>query len=149
MMAACVAAHVGRNVKMMMKNIDVYQPLSEDIIRFINVNFNDRRASYVVNLYSVYFANRIDNNCHENVIRASLFLAKGNLDLLKANLSHGDYRDILIVAEEESGNFGHYFRMTFEDIDELVQEIGKDNIQQINEYDDLPVKFYIHDQYGN
>ena len=124
--------------------MNIYKPLPKDILVFINENFSTAKVDYIVSLCSVYYANRSDNNYYENVIRASLYLSKGDMALLEENLSHGDYRDILLAGEIESGNFGHYFNISFPEIDNLIRQLEQDGIKRINEFDNLPIDFYLN-----
>lgn len=122
--------------------MDIYNPLPKDVLLYINESFSEEIVDYIVSLCSVYYANRRENNYYANVIRAALYLAKGDIASLEDCLSWGDYRDILLAGEDESGNFGHYFRMPFHEIDSLVLMIEQDEVKSIEEFDELPVEFY-------
>ena len=73
-----------------------------------------------------------------SVIRAILYLAKGDIKLFWEWLDTDDWRTILIHAEEKSGNYGHYFNPTFDEIKEITELMQREMEDEIAEIDNLP-----------
>lgn len=119
-----------------------YQTLPPDIIDFIVDKFPVPSCHYAISLCSVLFALRKDIGYTEEVIRSALFLSDGDIAILKREFDSGDYRDILLAAEQKSGNFGHYFRIPFPEVYKLEKTLEEEQLKLIKEFEDLPEEFY-------
>ncbi len=119
-----------------------YRTLPQDIIDFIVDNFPVPSCYAAISLCSVLFALRRDIRYSEDVIRSALFLSSGDLDLLKQEFDYGDYRDILLAAEQKSGNHGHYFRMPFPEVHKLEKILNEEQLKLSQESEELPEEFY-------
>ncbi|MEZ4960917.1 MAG: hypothetical protein R2830_13925 [Saprospiraceae bacterium] len=57
-------------------------------------------------------------------LRSLLFIANGNIEKLKRELSHlRDPRDIVMKAERTSGGLGHWFTIPFDEIELLNEKV--------------------------
>ncbi|WP_421800047.1 hypothetical protein [Haliscomenobacter sp.] len=121
---------------------EAYQALPPDIIDFIVDKFPVPSCHYAISLCSVLFALRKDTGYSEEVIRSALFISDGDIAILKREFDYGDYRDILLAAEQKSGNFGHYFRMPFPEVYKLEKNLEEEQLKLIKEFEDLPEEFY-------
>lgn len=119
-----------------------YRTLPPDIIDFIVDKFPVPSCHYAISLCSVLFALRKDTGYSEEVIRSALFISDGDIAILKREFDYGDYRDILLAAEQKSGNFGHYFRMPFPEVYKLEKALEEEQLKLIKESEDLPEEFY-------
>lgn len=54
---------------------------------------------------------------HDQLARSLLVLSDGNLIELETAISSTDPRDIIMIAEVRSGNPGHYFIPTFDEME--------------------------------
>lgn len=81
----------------------------------------------------------------ESVIRSTIFLSKGKLERFYSWLDTDDWRTILIHADEKSGNYGHYFKLTFDEIEKLNAVMQKELQNSINEQIKLPPNFFEDD----
>lgn len=54
--------------------------------------------------------------------RSLLFLANGNLNLIKQFMNK-DPRDVILIAERKAGSPGHFFNLPFDEIDQFFEKL--------------------------
>lgn len=60
----------------------------------------------------------------DQMARSIIFLAEGNVSMVKDIFErefYGDPRDVIMMAEKKSGNPGHFFMITFDEINNMGQ----------------------------
>jgi len=111
--------------------------LPKDIIQKVLQDFESCDKEYVIKeLESRFSENK--NFWAINVIRAVLYLSNGSLKQFNEWLGTDDSRTILFHAEKKSGDYGHYFKLTFDEIAKLIDITNTELITQIQEQDNLP-----------
>ncbi len=121
-----------------MTNMD----LPKDIVERIKRDFQEENAAFIFD--QVSYGRRMKSIFYtDSCIRAVVYLANGNvLEFCKILLRSCDYRDILMEAEEKSGNTGHYFHVSFDEVEKINLRIQQDLAQRAKEEDSLPGNFH-------
>ena len=111
-----------------MKEID------PDIIEKIHSDFKGIEAEEVKSIMKDIFDNIAVVGASQ-FARSLLFLSDGDLDKLKKDyliMANKDPRDVILAAERKARNPGHYFVIPFSEIEGFLNNIYKE------ETDDLP-----------
>jgi hypothetical protein len=117
-----------------------YLPI--DIQNQVKEDFAGDEVLMAISLLSCKFGDRKDPRWSAYVLRSAVFLAKGNLNRLIAELKSDDIRSVLLQAEEESGGYGHYFHPTFPEIRAIIQKLNQEEDQHLKDQENLPPEFY-------
>ncbi|WP_020534508.1 hypothetical protein [Lewinella cohaerens] len=116
--------------------------LPKDIVERVKRDFQKEEAAFIFDQIS--FGRRVKSIFYtDSCIRAVVYLANGNvLEFCKILLRSYDYRDILMEAEQKSGNTGHYFHVSFDEIEKINLRIQQDLAQRAEEEGSLPGDFH-------
>jgi hypothetical protein len=100
--------------------------LAPDIIQKINSDFSEENVAEVIKILEDE-ALHISRVGSDQLGRSLIYLCKGNINELKyvyLPMMRSDPRDVIMTAEEKAGHRGHYFGLTFEEIEECEKNTG-------------------------
>lgn len=102
--------------------------LAPDIIKKIKADFAEEYVAEVT-AFLQKAASETGIVGSDQLARSLLFLSKKDIDILRTDCVHmvkkWDPRDIVMTAEEQSGNNDHWFGLTFDEIETYVPEYNK------------------------
>jgi hypothetical protein len=119
----------------------------QDIIEKIQRDFSRDIQKEAVDICKDIYS-KDKNVGNEQSVRGALYLAKGEIAILKAynqSLEKEDPRDVLEEAEIKAGNYGHYFSLSFDEIEELEKSVKRycnRLAKEEEERENLPPEFY-------
>ena len=87
--------------------------LPADIVEKIRLDFPDLEQRNFVEQELIKLFKRRLNVGSDQLSRSILFLAKGDIVKFKELLDFDDPRDVLMEAEKQNGNPGHFFKEPF------------------------------------
>ena len=102
--------------------------LAPDIIKKIKADFAEEYVIEVT-VFLQKAASETGIVGSDQLARSLLFLSKKDIDILRNDcfrmVNKWDPRDIVMFAEEQSGNNDHWFGLTFDEIETYVPEYQK------------------------
>lgn len=114
------------------------------IVEKVHQDFEQSEIEIVLTTLTARFVEK-KKSWTDNVIRAAVYLAKGDRVQLLDWLATDDSRTILIQAELQSGNYGHYFNLTFPEVDQLNKLMQIQLANQIRAQEEAPPDLFADD----